>query len=313
MRHPVRFMVIAALAAACGDDNNTRFTRSDAGATTDDVAAALDVPAADDVAQGPLDVGTIPLRDTGPGLDDVLVYAHTDTTLYSVNPRTNALTRVGDFRFPSGVTVGDMTDIAIDADGNITGTTSTTSRASGYVWRIDARTAACTRVVTLPGTENFVALSWVPRGVIDASAEVLVGGTMDGDLYRIDVTNGRATRLFTLPQASGQTWQISGDIVSVSGANYVTVRRTGTSTEDSLGVVDFTARTLRIVGTAGVGFPRVFGVGYWRQTLFGFTRAGEVIAIDARTGVGRRISMPSPTLAFAGAGVTTVVSIAEPP
>ena len=55
----------------------------------------------------------------------------------------------------------------------------------------------------------------------------------------------------------------------------------------------------------------MFGVGYWRQTLYGFTRTGEFITINTRTGVGRRVS--TPTMQFSGAGVTTIASIEAPP
>lgn len=309
MRSTLLASFLLALTAGCSDEP-TRFTRADAAAALDDTpAAALDA-GEEDVPVGPLDVGTIPLRDNGPALDEVLVYAHSDDTLYSVDPRTNRLTRIGDFTYPRGMTVGNMTDIAVDAEGNITGTTSITGGASGYVWRINARTAACTQVVDLPDRRNFVALTWVPRGVVDAGAETLVGGTIDGALWRIDLANGRATELFTLPRASGQTWQISGDIVSVADATYLTLRRSGMN-QDVLGVVDFRARSLRIVNATGVGFGSVYGVGYWRQTLYGFTRAGEFITIDARTGLGRRVS--TPTMQFSGAGVTTVVSTLPPP
>ena len=300
--------LLASLSAGCGEEPS-RFTRSDAAVGPDDVAVALDA-GAEDVAPTPLDVGTIPLRDTGPMLDDVLVYAHSDDTLYSVDPRTNRLTRIGDFTYPRGMTVGNMTDIAVDAEGNITGTTSITGGASGYVWRINPRTAACTQVVDLPDGRNFVALTWVPAGTVHPTEETLVGGTTDGTLWRIDLANGRASQLFVLPRASGQTWQISGDIVSVAGATYITLRRSGMNT-DVLGVVDFDARSLRIVNTSGVGFGSVYAIGYWRQTLYGFTRAGEFITIDARTGTGRRVSMPA--MQFSGAGVTTVVSTLPPP
>lgn len=299
--------------AGCGDDaSRFNFTRPDAGEPATDVTAPDDVAAPDDGAVAPLDVGMIPIRDNGPvGTETAIVYAHTDTTLFSVDARTNRLTRVRDFAFPAGMTVGNMTDIAVDAEGNITGTTATTSRASGYVWRINPTTAACTRVVTLPGSENFVALSWVPRGVLNPNDETLVGGTMDGDLYRIDLSNGRATRLFSLRDGSGRVWPISGDFVAVANATYVTLRGSGTNASDVLGVVDFARQTVT-VRSRPVGFDRIFGAGYWRQRIYGFTRAGAFIAIDQNTGVGTLVAMPTPTNAFSGAGVTTTVSIEAP-
>lgn len=307
MRHALLTLTCCASLLGCGDEPMLRFT-TDAGNTPVDVPTMDDAQVADDAAVTPLDVGTIPIRDNGPVAQEVLVYAHSDTTLYSVDPRTNRFARIGDFSFPRGTSVADMTDIAVDSDGAITGT------AGDAVWRIDARTGACTRVVTLPERRFFVGLSWVPRGVVDAGNEVLVGATTDGALWRIDLSTGRATQLFTLPRASGQSWEISGDLVSIDGdATYITLRRTGASSTspDVLGVVDFRNRGLRIVSTNGVGFSRVFGLGYWRQTLYGFTRAGEFITINTRTSAGRRVSMP--TMQFSGAGVTTIASIEAPP
>jgi|JI10StandDraft_1071094.scaffolds.fasta_scaffold259147_2 hypothetical protein len=307
MRLPFVSLGLVLAVAGCGESPGLRFTTGDA-ATGDNDAAVMDGAVVEpDVAATPLDVGTIPIRDNGAVATEALVYAHSDTTLYTVNPRDNRFARVADFTFPRGTTVADMTDIAVDSEGAITGT------AGDAVWRIDARTAACTRVVTLPERRFFVGLSWVPRGTVDANNEVLVGATTDGALWRIDVGSGRATQLFTLPRASGQAWTISGDLVSIDGdATYITLRREGAAStaNDALGVVDFRNRTLRIVGT-DVGFARVFGVGYWRQTLYGFTRTGEFITINTRTGVGRRVS--TPTMQFSGAGVTTIASIEAPP
>jgi hypothetical protein len=309
---PMRRIPLALLAAlslaGCGEEP-TRFTRDDAGAASTDVAAAVEDAAVDplDVVFVPLDVPRIPVRDNGAVAQDALVYAHSDTTLFSVNPRNNAFARIGDFAFPRGVAVADMTDIAVDSDGQITGT------AGDAVWRIDARTAACTRVVALPDRRFFVGLSWVPRGVVRPNDETLIGATTDGALWEIDLSSGRATMLFTLPSASGQSWDISGDLVSIEGdATYITLHRRGASatTPDVLGVVDFRTRGLTVVSTAGVGFAKVFGLGYWRQTLYGFTRAGEFITINTRTSAGRRISMPQ--MQFSGAGVTTIADTAPP-
>lgn len=307
MRRPILAVSLLAALASCSEGPSIRFT-TDAAIAPDDTLMVAD--AAGDVAATPLDVGSIPVRDNGPVAQEALVYAHSDTTLYAVDPRANPprFSRIADFTFPRGTMVADMTDIAVDADGTITGT------AGDAVWRIDARTAACTPVVTLPERRFFVGLTWVPRGVVEDGREVLVGATTDGALWRIDLSSGRATMMFTLPRASGQAWTISGDLVSIDGdATYITLRRDGASSTspDVLGVVDFRGRGLRIVNAEGVGFSRVFGLGYWRQTLYGFTRTGEFITINTRTGAGRRVSMP--TMQFSGAGVTTIASIEAPP
>ena len=217
MRLPFVSLGLVLAVAGCGESPGLRFTTADAAAGDNDAVVMDGAAVEPDVAVTPLDVGTIPIRDNGAVATEALVYAHSDTTLYTVNPRDNRFARVADFTFPRGTTAADMTDIAVDSEGAVTGT------AGDAVWRIDARTAACTRVVTLPERRFFVGLSWVPRGTVDANNEVLVGATTDGALWRIDVGSGRATQLFTLPRASGAAWTISGDLVSIDGdATYIT-------------------------------------------------------------------------------------------
>jgi hypothetical protein len=142
-----------------------------------------------------------------------------------------------------------------------------------------------------------------------ASGEVLLGGATDGTLWRIDPATGRSTSAGTL--SSG--WGISGDMVSIRGANtYATVRRTtGTSTSDTLATLDFCSGSARmtIVGTI-TGYASIYGLGYWRSTLYGFTRPGRLITINVSTAAATAQSMPA--MQFSGAGVTTVAPVAPP-
>jgi predicted small lipoprotein YifL len=284
--------------AGCGEDEPIRFTEQD--------AAMSDVPAADvdDVMTGfeappPLDVR--PVDGDTPGT--VLVYAHSDDTLYTVDPTSRMVQRIGMFQFPMDGNMHSMTDLAVDAMGRITGVTE------DALYTIDPLTARCTLIRALPVADRrvFVGLTWLPAGVLDAGAEVLLGGATDGSLWRINATTGQTARVGMLPSG----WGISGDLVSIRGAaTYATVRRTtGTSTTDTLVTLTFGSSVqMRTIGE--VGFRSLYGLGYWRQTLYGFTRAGELISIAASTGRGTRVSMPA--MQFSGAGVTTVASIAPP-
>jgi len=290
-------LTLAAL-AGCGDDTPVRFTEQDA-AMSD--VAAVD---ADDAAMGfeappPLDVR--PADGDTPGT--VLVYAHSDDTLYTVDPTTRMVQRIGMFQFPTDGNMHSMTDLAVDAMGRITGVTE------DALYTIDPLSARCTLIRALPVADRrvFVGLTWLPAGVLDAGAEVLLGGATDGSLWRINATTGQTARVGALPTG----WGISGDLVSIRGAaTYATVRRTtGTSTTDTLVTLTFGSSVqMRTIGE--VGFRSLYGLGYWRQTLYGFTRAGELISIAASTGRGTRVSMPA--MQFSGAGVTTVASIAPP-
>lgn len=293
--------------SACGDETPVRFTEIDATPAVDVLDAAdPDAPVSYDTP-APLDRGTVPTDMPIGGM--TVVYAHSDSALFSVDPSSRAVRMVGMFRFPTDGNNHSMTDLAVNADGEITGVTQ------DALYRIDPDTAGCTLIRSLPATDQrvFVGLTWVPVGVLDPAREVLLGGATDGTLWRIDPSTGRTASVGAL--SSG--WGISGDMVSIAGAaTYATVRRTtGTSTADTLVTLTFTtsgtSTTARMttVGTI-TGYQSIYGLGYWRSTLYGFTRAGHLITINVRTGAGTDVSMP--TMQFSGAGVTTVAPVAPP-
>ncbi len=291
---------IVALATACSPARGFLDANTPADAIgSDNVSADAFATDATDATDAPAD-RTIPIVDSGPGPDMTIVYAHSNTELYAVDPHMTppAFATVGTFAFPSGDTNNHtMTDIAIDATGVIMGTTQ------NALYRIDPHTAACTFVTTLPGTTTqFVGLTFVPAGVLDPVNEVLVGGTADGTYYRISTTDGQSTRLGTLQNS----YQLSGDFVSIAGAaTYATVRRSATDT-DALATIDLTTGRVNIIGDTT--FHSLYGLGYWRSTFFGFSHSGELVIIDATTGHGRLVSMP--VQQFSGAGVTTLAPIA---
>lgn len=265
------------------------------GATTDGPTA--DGPISTDVPPIPVDGGTV-------GTDMTIVYAHAGTKLYSFDPRnrTPTVTYVGEFLNIAGTTMTErnpsFTDIAVDRDGNVVGVTRE------VLYRIDPTTAECTRIAMLnAGSSLFVALSYIPEG----GREILVGGTQDGVLFEINPSTGAATRRAQI-RGTGGDWQISGDFVSVVGAGtYVTVRRS-TNANDWLALVDLDSGMVTPVSTRDTGFKNIFGLGYWRATVFGFTRDGEFLSINAMTGRATEINLPTSlmNLSFAGAGSTTI-------
>lgn len=292
---------VAVLLVACGGDDPVRFTPLDVPAVDAPVGTdAVDAAVTDAVE--PVDRGVIPIRDSGPVQGMTVVYAHSDTALFSVDPATRTARMVGAFRFPSDGRNHAMTDLAVDAMGQLTGVTQ------DALYTIDPDTAGCTLVRALPSGHIFVGLTWLPVGVLDPSAEVLLGADTMGGLWRIDPATGRSTAAGTLPTG----WAVSGDVVSIAGANtYATVRRTtGMSTTDSLATLTFNGTRVTMTNVGAVGFPSIYGLGYWRATLYGFTRMGELLTINPGTGRGTRVSMP--TMQFSGAGVTTIAPTAPP-
>jgi hypothetical protein len=303
---PFVFFAVSCVMSGCGDDTPVRFVEQDV--PTTDVAVDVETDADTDVSTR-IDVPPIPIdRVEPPGM--VVVYAHSDSALFSVDPMTRSVRMIGMFMFPTDGNNHSMTDLAVNEAGSITGVTQ------DALYTIDPTTAGCTLIRSLPTTDRriFVGLTWVPASVLDPRNEVLVGGATDGSLWRIDPATGRSTAVGNLPTG----WGISGDIVSIRGAGtFATVRRTsGTSTADTLATLTWSGTSVRMnnVGevraSASVGFQSIFGLGYWRTTLYGFTRAGKLITINSTTARATEISMP--TMQFSGAGVTTVSPTAPP-
>jgi hypothetical protein len=281
----IQTALVAVALGACGSPYG--FTLTDSANQTGD--ASDSAPLAHDAA--PVPDSTPP----PPSVDSTIVYAHADSVLYRVDPRSSAFSMVGNFGFPNDGNSHTMTDFAVDAMGDAVAVTQ------NALYRVDVSTAQLSLLAPLPGSHLFVGLTYLPAGALDPLNEVLVGGCTDGTYWRIDPGTGASTQL---GQFQGG-WQLSGDIVSIAGAaTYATVRQSSTS-NDSLATLNPSTGELTIIGDTG--FHSIFGLGYWRSTLFGFTRSGQFITIDATTGHGTLVAQP--VRQFSGAGVTTIAPI----
>lgn len=239
------------------------------------------------------------------------VYAHSDTTLYKLEPVSKTVSVMGTFDCLEGS--GGMWDIAIDKDGNMYGSTNAVSGAS--LVRITKNTAHCEVVASAASLPN--SLAFVPAGTLDPSEEVLVG--FDRSKYvRIDKVTGDVQEIGSLnPNDTGEMWESSGDIVSIiDDKTYATVKPyLGGTTygKDTIVEIDpVTGRATRLIGNTG--FYGLWGLGYWGGTAYGFSEGGELCQIDLTTGKGQMIPIPnlSPDLSFWGAGVTTAAPIEMP-
>ncbi|MCB9633364.1 MAG: hypothetical protein H6721_14710 [Sandaracinus sp.] len=231
----------------------------------------------------------------GGGLDDVQVWAHSPRELYRFDPRTEAVALVGRFVTADGEPAEDMTDLAVDGFGNLYTCSFT------RLYRVRADDAVVTEIGALgvADTVRFNSLTFVPAGELDESAEVLVAANAEGELYRVDVASGSATRLGTFSDGYGS----SGDIVSVLGAGtFATVFREDLD-RDWLVRVDL--RTGAVMPIGSTGTSRLFGLGYWRNRLYGFNSFGWLYVIDTETGEARLSTSDTGADLFYGAGVTT--------
>ncbi|MFO0645899.1 MAG: hypothetical protein U0326_06650 [Polyangiales bacterium] len=276
------------LVCACSAEPTT-FTSPDASSAPDAVA--------DVSSDGPPRFGDVipldrPASDVAP-LDDVLVYANTASELYRVEPRSFAITLVGRFTFSDSDRDHQMTDIAVNAAGEIWGITF------NAIYRIDAATARCTLVSPLEGQYN--GLTFVPVGVLNPSAEVLLAVAGSGDYYVVNTGTGRVQRL-----GSYGAYASSGDLVSIASAEtWAIVKVLG---DDNLARVDLRTGRTTLVGPTGV--DDVWGLGYWRSRLYGFTQGGQFVTLDPATG--RATVQSTASRAWWGAGVTTIAPVAPP-
>jgi hypothetical protein len=268
------------------------------------------------------------LADAAPPVGEV--YGHSANTLFKLEPFSRVVTNVGVLDcvtlWTGPLPCGDgLWDIAIDKNGVMFGTTLTVSDvlcqasgARGHLIRIDKTTAKCSVVQSTAGGAKYPnSLAFVPEGVLDPTNETLVG-YVGADYMRIDVATGVQTKIGSLnPNATGQSWYTSGDIVSVKGgATYLTAKPDALPTyagNDTLLEIDpATGTALRVVGDTT--FPKLWGLGFWAGTAYGFGSTGSLVAIDVATGKGTSIPMPGapPGLQFWGAGSTTAAPLVPP-
>jgi hypothetical protein len=158
---------------------------------------------------------------------ETFIYAHTDTTLFTLDPNSPALglTTIGDFDC-IGTGQGQdsaMTDFAVNANLELWG-------ISGYdvhPLTIQGSTVHCEPQIALQNSDaRFYGLTFAPIGVLDPQKEVLVAGNSGGELWAIDA-QGQLTQHGTLGVVPandgngntydaanvGQAWELSGDIL----------------------------------------------------------------------------------------------------
>ncbi len=270
-----------------------------------------------------------------------VIYANTDTELYSMDPSTHSVTDIGPFQINGAAPKDPVTDLAVDAEGDVWVNTE----MDIYKATLPATTGPVTLTLqTSTSGESFYALGFAPAGVL-GSGEGLVAGDGKGELWYIDTTSANAT-----PKdlggfgsdSSGNPWELSGDLVfyTQNGAptGLATIRSCSSSksscgkTNDYLAGVDMAALSQAytsgtpgnlLKGTygSGTGFGELFGLGAWGNAAYGFARVqsggspAQLVQIDGTTGAGTSLQQfPDIASGWSGAGVTTkaVISVPQP-
>ncbi len=239
-------------------------------------------------------VDAVDTPDTGTPMGPVGdLYAHTATELYKLDLDAKELKLVGTWSFNKKE--GKVTDIAIDRFGTLFAITHT------ELFQCDRYTAKCTWSVTLPDSYN--GLTFVPEGVLSPTDEALVGMGEDGSWNHIQIVAGKV-KIKTIGSYGGG-WLSSGDAFSVFGVGtFATLKGKGDT--DTLARIDAkTGKIEKLIGETGaVG---LFGLAWWGNVFYGFSKTGEIFTLDVQTGKATPATwLKAPEgVSWWGAGVST--------
>jgi len=238
----------------------------------------------------------------GEELDFSKVYAHSGQNLYRLDTVTLLPVLIG----PFGLGTTSITDIAVDKDDRMLGITL------DDIYTIDVTTGTATLLIALPETApNLSSLSFVPIDLDNPDgAERLVAADSEGDVLEIDQITGVTSVLGNYGVTAAGAMQIrsSGDIVAIAGFGIYATVTVGEpfSNPDYLAQINPISWAATLIG-GGTPHDKIFGLGYWRNTLYGFidrgNNLGSIVALDVNTGVASPVNMG--TIQWFGAGVTT--------
>jgi hypothetical protein len=219
---------------------------------------------------------------------DTTIWAHSSDTLYQVDPKTFALTTVGNFN------AGDsMTDLAVTPNGELY-TISFTA-----LYRVSKTSGKATYIANLTGATNN-GLTFLTNGTLLAAEG---GGT--GNVIRIDPTTGALTSVGSF----GNGLSSSGDLVAVNTVMYgISATLPGgadASADNVLMRVDVATGKATVVGA--IGFGDVWGLAYASKKVIAFTKSGQIIEVDPLTGKGTLLATKN--IEFWGAGMSPKVPV----
>ena len=253
----------------------------------------------DDDNDGILDIGDEePFDPEWPGLClKGLIYAHTSSTLYTFDPETATAVTVGGFSWPSDGCSHQMTDIAIDYDGRLYGTTF------GCIYRCSAITAECLKLATLP--TSFNAFTIVPVGTVFPNKEALIVIANNGGWNKVEVDPGLLQATVTQIGSYGGGYTSSGDAFSIEGVGtFASVNAPGQGVDHLVEVDPVTGQVIDDKGPIGT-YTSVFGLAGTGTHVYAFDAGGAVIQMGIGSGATEVVLPASQGPSWWGAGVTT--------
>ena len=233
------------------------------------------------------------------------VYAHSGSDLYRVDTQTLAPMMIGTM---TGLGTQSLTDLAIDKNDNMVGITL------DKLYAINSTTAAVTLVKDLSQSANgFTSLSYIPKDLSDPNSDdILVSANDQGDVFQIDPATGTATKLGSYGTVALGKVVSSGDLIGVRGLGIYATVNVGSEANDYLAKIDPATWKATPLGSS-TGFSKIFGLGFWAGTIYGFVDmgagAGKILVIDPNTGAGTEMQHGGVT--WFGAGVSTDAPILE--
>ena len=230
-----------------------------------------------------------------------VVYAHSDHVLYSIDLGAKSLNTVGNFNAPNNDVI---TDLAVAPDGTIYTISNTTlytaNAADGHVTKVGSLSTCGHQGVALTTTSD--GRIWV--------------GDYQGAICQIDISG--ASPVVKPPVMMQGGYALSGDVVGVDNGTVFgsAYKLTQSSTQDDNILVTVDVDTGAVTAIGATGYPKLFGVAFQENQVFGFTHdgTGRVVTIDTATGQGTMFgTFTDPAtnmgISFAGAGVSSLVVI----
>ena len=236
---------------------------------------------------------------SGSGNGSYLVYAHSDTVLYTIDLGAKTLVTIGNFNAPNSDVI---TDLAVAPNGTIYTISNTAlytaSSTDGHVTKVGSLAACGQKGVALTTTDD---------------GRIWMGDYM-GAICQIDISG--ATPVVKAPVMMQGGYALSGDMVGIGngmvfGSAYK-LSDSQTQNDNILVTVDVTTGAVTQLGATG--YPKLFGVAFQQNQVFGFTHdgTGRVVTIDTSTGQGTMFGTfmdAGKGISFAGAGVSSLVTI----
>jgi len=223
-----------------------------------------------------------------------LVYAHTSSRLFTMDPFDYEIVEIGQFSFNQSS--GSVTDIAIDRWGVLYAITF------NDIFVCDPDTAACYYLGDLP--QSFNGMTMVPPGTIDPDDDTLIGVANSGDWYVITIVN-QVAQLEEIGQYGGGLTS-SGDAFSIQGTGtFGSVNKNGENGDVIVESDPTTGMVLEELVVAS-GYTSLWGMAGWQGTIFGFNSGGEIIQVDPNN-PDQVVEVADTPHAWWGAGVYSIL------